>query len=566
MAEGFDDSSGLTGALGRVSISDTNEINKYVLNVSNIYTRCWRCCYRIPFSKDGLTCPCKYHWYCSPHCRDRYGDNTCVENQEIPNCDSLTCFYLLINAAFDDGETPKMIQDYLNSKPEISRKEIKKLAESGDWKAALIVGLTYELRFVCEWDKCAIALRPPFVKGIQFSHSKAIKYYHMAVEYNSTSAEAFAGLGRVLAEQKGQTRASKDYLLMSYERYQMPQIFLDRLFKNEFVDFSKIEVVKKEGTPFTLIKVLEVIGKIVFQLNRAEDRESSIVKECLRIPIVSKVYSLLQKPGHVLCCLSNQLLHGPLCRTVENEVFIQKADSRNDINHTLRKLDHGVKMDVSACQNLSLTAGSSDRPRYMCHHAETKEGDRRFCLMCSVMGMARPLSVVRNSYVFSKYESISNGFYSVVYDSGGFGLNQLEFFMNFSKYEIITAIRVMALQPSMLHPRMITADPDLYWPMVFYFGSIYSALKEVLDDETFNSVYESVPEMPIVPGFVNVAEDNYVIKCGLPGCNNLDWNFNFKKCTRCKLRRYCSKDCQTCDWNFHKNECFLRPGLQQEVD
>jgi hypothetical protein len=52
---------------------------------------------------------------------------------------TLTCFYLLLNAAFGDGDTPNMIQDYLNPKPEKNIKEIKKLAESGDWKAALIL-------------------------------------------------------------------------------------------------------------------------------------------------------------------------------------------------------------------------------------------------------------------------------------------------------------------------------------------------------------------------------------------------------------------------------------------
>ena len=43
----------------------------------------------------------------------------------------------------------------------VSRSEIKKLAEAGDWKAALIIGLTYEFMFVLDWDECELAIRPP---------------------------------------------------------------------------------------------------------------------------------------------------------------------------------------------------------------------------------------------------------------------------------------------------------------------------------------------------------------------------------------------------------------------
>ena len=39
---------------------------------------------------------------------------------------------------------------------------MKKLAEAGDWKAALIIGLTYEFRFVCEKEECELAIRPLF--------------------------------------------------------------------------------------------------------------------------------------------------------------------------------------------------------------------------------------------------------------------------------------------------------------------------------------------------------------------------------------------------------------------
>lgn len=32
---------------------------------------------------------------------------------------------------------------------------------------------------------------------------------------------------------------------------------------------------------------------------------------------------------------------------------------------------------------------------------------------------------------------------------------------------------------------------------------------------------------------------------------------NLKKCSQCKGRRYCSKECQVLDWTVHKNYCFF---------
>ena len=49
-----------------------------------------------------------------------------------------------------------MVKEYINSQEGVSRKEMKKLAEAGDWKAALIIGLTYEFRFFCDLDECEL--------------------------------------------------------------------------------------------------------------------------------------------------------------------------------------------------------------------------------------------------------------------------------------------------------------------------------------------------------------------------------------------------------------------------
>ena len=86
------------------------------------------------------------------------------------------------------------------------------------------MGLTYELRFVCEREECELEIRPPVVKSRPFSNRKAIKYYNMTAEQNSV--EGFASLGRLLNQRimKDKRRAAKDYVMKCSHRYPACQI------------------------------------------------------------------------------------------------------------------------------------------------------------------------------------------------------------------------------------------------------------------------------------------------------------------------------------------------------
>ena len=117
-----------------------------------------------------------------------------------------------------------MVKEYISSQEGVSRKDMKKLAEAGDWKAALVIGLTYEFRFVLDWDEFELSIRPPFLKSRPFSDRKAIKYYNMAAEENSV--EVFAALGRVFIIQRDIRRAAKDYLVKSSNRFKHSKGFL----------------------------------------------------------------------------------------------------------------------------------------------------------------------------------------------------------------------------------------------------------------------------------------------------------------------------------------------------
>ena len=117
-----------------------------------------------------------------------------------------------------------MVKEYISSQDGVSREDMKKLAEAGDWKAALIIGLTNKLRFVLDWDECELAIRPPFMKSRPFSHRKAIKYYNMAAEENSV--EVAASLGRVLGNRyTGRYETGNERY--SHEEFRQVQEFSD---------------------------------------------------------------------------------------------------------------------------------------------------------------------------------------------------------------------------------------------------------------------------------------------------------------------------------------------------
>ena len=199
-----------------------------------------------------------------------------------------------------------------------------------------------------------------------------------------------------------------------------------------------------------------------------------------------------------------------------------------------------------------------DQPMCVCPHDFVSDGNS--CPECAQLAQERILSVYKNSFLLSRDQSIIRRMYSVIFSLES-GLKKQDYFWEFSKYEVIIAIRVLALQPMDLHPLQLAKTPDIYWPIIHYYGSVYSALKDILDVQIVIKIYRKNPEFTPLPERRNrVDEEKYVIKCGHDSCVHLDWKYEFKQCSRCKLRRYCSPSCQKLDWKLHKKECFLRPG------
>ena len=301
----------------------------------------------------------------------------------------------------------------------------------------------------------------------------------------------------------------------------------------------------------------EVVGKILFRIQNLHSSSPILKKIILPIPTLMEGFSTLKQcdPKPRIVCISQVSNEKKFIqnRSVQNIIFIHKVDTLNE------KDSPGVRMDAKAVYDPGYFQRlHHDQPMHHCEHYFWSAGNS--CSQCAQLARDRILSVYKNSFLLSRDETIIRRSYSVIFTLES-GLKRQENFWEFSKYEVITALHVMALQPMDLLPLQLAKVPDIYWPIIHYFGSVYSALKEILNVKMVDSIYKNIPESTPLPERRNrVDEEKYVIKCGHFPCVHLDWTYVFKLCSRCKLRRYCSPTSQKLDWKIHKKECFLRPG------
>ena len=453
-------------------------LQSYTVNLKETYTRCVACIYSISNTKHALVCRCGTHWYCSQQCKDIIRDRKCNKYSQMANdltSDSLHSFYAWIKKLYN-LETLDMVKEYISSQANVSRSEMKKMAEKGDWKAALIIGFTYEFRFVCDWDICQLALRPPFEKSRPFSDRKAIKYYKIAAE--TGSVEAFAAIGRALYININHHREAKDNLMLSSVSFSISKLILNR------ICFLDLDTLNTSGDTYLF---RGTSGLILFKLKSMDPSNSRIAREALEFPHLAK--SLLQLKS---CSkeLRLELINSETLQTtpgylavgrIENSIFLQQPVK---VGYNLgSRMDGLATSDDKYFDRLSLNL-----PNYSCEHNIISCGN--VCQVCEHFTKQRILSVYRKEYIMSRDETLAQLFYSVIFTLES-GLKWQDNFRNYSKHEVIFTIRVLALEPMDLHPLQLAKDPNIYWPIVHYYGSVYSALLEILEKKTVDLIYKA---------------------------------------------------------------------------
>jgi hypothetical protein len=238
-----------------------------------------------------------------------------------------------------------------------------------------------------------------------------------------------------------------------------------------------------------------------------------------------------------------------------------------------------ARYDGKAARAAAMTPMNPSGFTIACIHMSSDDTDGTNCPACRTDAMGRLWASVRALYATSETEPLDQRGRVAVYMTEG-GELKSETFKIYSKVEVLTVLAgltaaAMASPASqgggmletrpVAHPLFMAQDPNLFWPVVSYFGSVREGLLAVkpgrMDAGTWFGRLDLGEEQPL-PETTAAERGQFshddagaaMLMCGAEDCRVLC----AKKpllCGRCELRGYCSEKCQRADWKQHKLEC-----------
>ena len=207
------------------------------------------------------------------------------------------------------------------------------------------------------------------------------------------------------------------------------------------------------------------------------------------------------------------------------------------------------------------------------------------CRQCFLQGYERARAVASGAFMFSydeTFRSKKSGleFETVIYEtetSSGLEMREEIYFL-YPPDDFFAALRYLSLHSADVDPRMICMNPDLYWSIICFYGSITKALKEAGGQRFYEIGFgkhevdtQKVTILPQSPMHLSssLIEGHFVDKfankemevrycCANPGCFKFEDTERFLLCGGCAKvtkRRYCSMDCYEKDWEEHQKHC-----------
>ena len=206
-----------------------------------------------------------------------------------------------------------------------------------------------------------------------------------------------------------------------------------------------------------------------------------------------------------------------------------------------------------------------------CVHRQHGRASCRECLLAAVNRLS---AVATGGAALSLNEDLAGRGHLAIF-RGIQGRVETETFKDYGRGEVETTLALLVASQEgdvLAHPLFLAQDPNFYWPLILFHGSIRAALEYVEPHvdwgERFGSAaLDRPPQAPLVDGTRSGA---VLRRCGADVCVNLEADESkgkFLLCSRCRRRRYCSSGCQKADWVLHKAECTsqaaVRPGAAQ---
>ena len=139
---------------------------------------------------------------------------------------------------------------------------------------------------------------------------------------------------------------------------------------------------------------------------------------------------------------------------------------------------------------------SSDQSQFltMCSHQPQIPTPVGKCKDFHDTAVKRTTAVAEGSYSVSITETVPTYGYGARYFTLKDGNLVLDTFKAYSQPEICSVLQCLMSNPADLHPLYIAEDPNLYWPVIWFYGSVYNALLECCGHKVVQQIYGKLGE------------------------------------------------------------------------
>ena len=574
-------------------------VDKEKLEVSK---ECAECGKRIKNAKKALMCRCKVILFCTHSCLGSSDHFTGCGERDPPvkiDVDQM----LRAGAAIKDGpnKTLKRTKSKLSVLDDVHPDKILEMAKDGHPVAAWMVGCSYSLRTTVGEEGrggAALGFMMP-VRDLKKSvgeTDEAIRWFLVAAK--GGMSEGMQSLAAKLWADNGlkvDTRVAFYWMAKAWETGETEDDVWDKLEeKGTLAGEIKAMLWALENSKVIRNQVLPISGPTLASFLLAAKHEEL------------RTWATRKEPDHKCKTPTGAPLYGVswmrklfnLCDFRTRQIKPHFIAGRSGTGGAATKQVLGKERDINNIRfrqgekdplcllDLELVSTFESNPDkwapyqsiYLvdCIHASRKPSGE--CKICQEDAKERLRAVAEGSYSLSLSETIPGYAYGARYTNKQGGIVQ-EIYKDYSKPEISCVLQCLKTNHSKtcadLHPIFIAQDQNLFWPLIWYFGSLYTVIlescgeniiKELFGKTTMSGDMQTSLHPDTMQAFPESAVGEMRIACGSEPCPKLDHEKKFLLCTGCRVRRYCSKECRREDWGKHKQECKKMPAKTPEVD
>jgi len=591
--------------------------------------KCAGCGKHVNKSKSSLVCVCKMVIHCNKNCQKSSShrcqrpqeNNRGQENHQV----AVNCFTRYVTDREMNRGPSSEKMEVLLKRTRGDNEHLMVLAESGDPIAAYVVGVAYAERRACSSKGCGRTVGKGFTmpskylqKSVAETTEIAIKWFKIAAEGGVPEA-MFHLCMKLLENNNGlevDTRVAHHWLSEAHATGKM-EYLIDLLesegmgLAGEFENLSR--VVAQIGENSTCPMFGPTLAHFLMATRWQELRDwggKTAMGEHFYgrqhfNTFMQTVEGLMPDDPRMPCYASSRKRNISLIfiagRPGSCDVTGLVVSKERSENNT--KFKQGVKdqvnLDYQLCvQNLDEIGFFSpllDRTKYLisCKHNEAllkgakqvfrSEGNVRVlersvgpddiskykrageCRPCVEDALARLQSVAKGLYSISVTQIIPNYGYAARYVKED-GVIVQDIFKAYSKPDVRQVLQCLMSNPADLHPCAVAEDQNLFWAVIWYWGSVHRAVQETCNRYTVETVYNKLGDdisfkrsdnvcASALTAFPESAAGEWRIACGNEDCPRVDHEVKFNLCKGCKVRRYCDEDCQRKDWSKHKKFC-----------